>query len=78
MLEAKKCLKNYTNILLDQIELLNKDSEINYLKRNINMLEYIDLKRIYIQNRMQFLELDFQYLRAVNHLNFSVGLDVIK
>ena len=42
------------------------------------MLEYIDLKRIYIQNRMQFLELDFQYLRAVNHLNFSVGLDVIK
>jgi len=78
MLEAKKCLKNYTKILLDQIELLNKDSEINYLKRNINMLEYIDLKRIYIQNRMQFLELDFQYLRAVNHLNFSVGLDVIK
>ena len=78
MLEAKKCLKNYTNILLEQIELLNKDSEINYLKRNINMLEYIDLKRIYIQNRMQFLELDFQYLRAVNHLNFSVGLDVIK
>ncbi|MFZ4377159.1 MAG: TolC family protein [Saprospiraceae bacterium] len=78
MLEAKKCLKNYTNVLLDQIELLNKDSEINYLKRNINMLEYIDLKRIYIQNRMQFLELDFQYLRAVNHLNFSVGLDVIK
>ncbi|MFZ4426309.1 MAG: TolC family protein [Saprospiraceae bacterium] len=78
LLETKKCLSEYTSILQSQIENLNDNASQNYTKRNISLLEYIDLQRIYIQNKMQYTDLLYQYLLSVDYLNFSVGINAIK
>ncbi len=78
LLKTKTCMDNFNDTFLAQVEVLNTNANINYNKRNISLLEYIDLQRIYIENKIQFMDIRYQYLSAINKLNFSVGLDVIK
>lgn len=77
LVNTRECLRNYSEPFLQGMERLNDNANINYNKKNISLLEYIDLQRIYIQNKMQYLDLKYQYLISVNRLNFSVGKDVI-
>jgi cobalt-zinc-cadmium efflux system outer membrane protein len=78
LLETKKCLANYTESLQSLMEDMNDNASKSYTKRNISLLEYIDLQRIYIQNKMQYTDLLHQYLLSVDYLNFSVGINAIK
>lgn len=78
LLETRKCLSNYTSSLQTLMEDMNDNASKNYTKRNISLLEYIDLQRIYIQNKMQYTDLLHQYLLSVDYLNFSVGINAIK
>ncbi|MDX2303243.1 MAG: TolC family protein [Microscillaceae bacterium] len=67
----------FSDDFMNTIDNLNQNSQDNYDKRNINLLEYIDLQRIYIQNRIQYIDLKNEYQKAVNLLNFTVGKEVI-
>ena len=75
---SKQGFDAFSNDFLNTINDLNRNSQSNYDKRNINLLEYIDLQRIYIQNRLQYIDLKNEYQRSINQLNFTVGKEVIE
>ncbi len=78
LFNSRQGFEAFSATFLQTIEDLNRNSINNYDKKNINLLEYIDLQRIYIQNRLQFIDLQNEYLNAINQLNFSVGKQIIK
>ena len=59
------------------MEELNKNADQNYDKKNINLLQYIDLRRIYVDNQLQYINLQLEYRQTINKLNFSVGKEVL-
>lgn len=75
---SKEGFEAFSEDFLKTINDLNQNSQNNYDKRNINLLEYIDLQRIYIQNRTQYIELKNEYQKAINRLNFTVGKEIIE
>ncbi|MCA4894172.1 MAG: TolC family protein [Cytophagales bacterium] len=77
-LNSKNGYEEYTAEFLKQTEELNINANENYQKKNINLLEFIDLQRIYIINKTQYIELRNTYLRAINQLEFSVGKEINK
>ena len=75
--ETRQSFERFSLAFMDEVENLQESAEQNYLKKNINILEYIDLKRIYIQNRMQYLEVRSKLLESAGHLNFVVGTEIM-
>lgn len=75
--ETRQSFERFSLAFMDEVENLQESAEHNYLKKNINILEYIDLKRIYIQNRMQYLEVRSKLLESAGHLNFVVGTEIM-
>jgi outer membrane protein, heavy metal efflux system len=63
---------------LQTTEDLNRNAQANYDKKNINLLEYIDLQRIYISNQLQYIDMKNELQRAINHLNFTIGKQIIE
>jgi cobalt-zinc-cadmium efflux system outer membrane protein len=70
-------LANYKTEFLDQLRELNKSTNENFQKRNISLLQFIDLQRIFILTNIQLIELKQQYLNNVNELNFTIGSTII-
>jgi cobalt-zinc-cadmium efflux system outer membrane protein len=77
LVNTQKGLDNYSPQFIEQLEELNTNANTNYNKRNISILEYIDQQRIYIQTKIQQIELKDQYNQSVNRLNFSVGKEIL-
>lgn len=75
-LNSKQGFEAYSAEFLRQTEELNSNANVNYAKKNINLLEFIDLQRIYIINKTQYIELRNAYLRSINQLNFSIGTEI--
>jgi outer membrane protein, heavy metal efflux system len=73
---SKSGFEEYTEEFLKQTEDLNINANENYQKKNINILEFIDLQRIYIINKTQYIDLRNTYLKAINQLYFSVGKEL--
>ncbi len=71
-------LANYNDDFLKKLEELNKQVNINFKKRNISLLEFIDQQRIFITTKLQEIELKQNYLDSVNELNFLVGESIIE
>jgi cobalt-zinc-cadmium efflux system outer membrane protein len=71
-------LANYNDDFLKKLEELNKQVNINFKKRNISLLEFIDQQRIFITTKLQEIELKQNYLNSVNELNFLVGEPIIE
>lgn len=71
-------LVNYKQEFLDQLTKLNTSTNENFRKRNISLLEFIDLQRIFILTNIQLIELKQEYLNTVNELNFAVGTTIIE
>ena len=61
---SKNGYEEYTEEFLKQTEELNINANENYQKKNINILEFIDLQRIYIINKTQYIELRNKIGRA--------------
>jgi len=76
-LNSKAGFEGYSQEILLATEQLNTNANSNYAKKNINLLEYIDLERIYIINKTQYIDLRNAYYRAANQLNFAVGLEIV-
>lgn len=69
--------QDYSTDFMKQTEELNTNANDNYSKKNINLLEFIDLQRIYIINKTQYIDLKNAYQRSINQLNFTIGKEII-
>lgn len=69
--------RDYSADFIRQTEELNTHAIQNYSKKNINLLEFIDLQRIYIINKTQFIDLKNAYQNSINQLNFTIGKEII-
>jgi outer membrane protein, heavy metal efflux system len=78
LVNTKEALSQFSPQFLEDIENLNKNSQTNYDRKNINLLEYIDLQRIYLQNQLQYIDFQNEYQKSINQLNFSVGKEIIE
>lgn len=76
VLTSQYGLSDFSDEFLQNVAELNTNANSNFDRRNISMLEYIDLQRIYMQNQNQYIDLRNQLLRAVNQLNFTIGKDI--
>lgn len=76
-INTKQCLNNYTDTFLNNIEKLNENANYNYNKKNISMLEFIDLQRIYLENKLQHIDLINLYRQSAVQLNFAIGKETI-
>lgn len=76
VLTSQYGLSDFSDEFLQNVEELNTNANSNFDRRNISMLEYIDLQRIYMQNQNQYIDLRNQLLRSVNQLNFTIGKDI--
>lgn len=76
VLTSQYGLSDFSDEFLQNVEELNTNANSNFDRRNISMLEYIDLQRIYMQNQSQYIDLRNQLLRSVNQLNFTIGKDI--
>ena len=75
---SQKGLKNYDPDLLTRLKELNEGSTLNFQRRNISLLQFIDYQRIFIQTNAQLTELKQEFLKNVNELNFVVGTGIIE
>jgi outer membrane protein, heavy metal efflux system len=71
-------LVNYSPELLERLNDLNKNTNENFQKRNISLLQFIDYQRIFILTNTQLIELKQQYINNANELNFAVGTNIIE
>jgi cobalt-zinc-cadmium efflux system outer membrane protein len=74
----KTGIQNFTSNLLSEMQEISKNSDLNYENKNINLLQYIDLQRIYTQNQLEYIEMQKKFKQSINRLNFSVGKEIIK
>ncbi len=71
-------LANYNADFINKLDELNKQVNLNFKKRNISLLEFIDQQRSFITTKIQEIELKQSYLDSVNELNFLVGEPIIE
>jgi cobalt-zinc-cadmium efflux system outer membrane protein len=71
-------LSNYDPKFLNKLDELNKSVNVNFKKRNISLLEFIDQQRNFITTKIQEIELKQNFLDSVNELNFLVGEPIIE
>jgi cobalt-zinc-cadmium efflux system outer membrane protein len=76
-INTRQGYQDYSADFIRQTEELNTNATDNYSKKNINLLEFIDLQRIYIINKTQYIDLKNAYQRSINQLNFSIGKEII-
>lgn len=76
LINTQRGIENYSSQFIQQLEELNVNANNNYNRRNISILEYIDQQRIYVQTKIQQIQLMNQYNQSVNQLNFSVGREL--
>ncbi len=77
LINTQQGYQDFSQEFIQQTEALNKNANENYQKKNINLLEFIDLQRIFIQNKTQHIELKNAYQKSINQLNFVVGKEII-
>ncbi len=76
LINTQRGIENYSTQFIQQLEELNVNANTNYNRRNISILEFIDQQRIYVQTKIQQIQLMNQYNQSVNQLNFSVGREI--
>ncbi len=76
-INTRRGYQDYSADFIRQTEELNTNATENYSKKNINLLEFIDLQRIYIINKTQYIDLKNAYQRSINQLHFTIGKEII-
>jgi len=61
-----------------QYEQLLGNAVQSYRRRQMSLLEFVDLFEAFRDTRLQFLALELSYRKAKEDLNFTIGTDVIK
>ncbi|MDW8286647.1 MAG: TolC family protein [Flammeovirgaceae bacterium] len=73
---SKKGLELFSKEHLRKMEELNDNANLNYEKRYINLLEFLDLQRIYLNSKLQYLNLKYELLKSIQLINYVVGTEV--
>ncbi len=60
----------------DQFDLINKGITDNYVKRNITLLEFVDLFEAYNESIRQLNQMQINRILAYEELNYSVGVEL--
>ncbi len=66
-------LKQYDSTFLLQIEGMKNNANENYNNKQISILEYIDIQRIYLQTKTDYIMLQNKYLNTKSQLLYITG-----
>ena len=75
-LAADKLFHRYDEKFVNKLQLLNEEMKINYEKRNISIMEFLDFYDAYKNSIIQLNNLQNARANAIENLNFSVGKDI--
>lgn len=78
LLNARAMLAAYTPEFLASVEKVKTEATLNYNRRNLSILEYIDLQRIYVQTMGDYLTVKGSYLDSKEGLNYVTGQTLFK
>ena len=78
ILETEKINSGLNANFSDDFNSLLKGAQINYEKKNLSLLEFVDLFESYKQSMIQFYNIKAQRYSAFEELIFNVGKDVFK
>lgn len=73
VLNSMDLFTSFNQDLFNQMNELSENAKINYEKRNITLLEYIDYQRAYIANQQNWIEVNKTYHLNISQLNFVIG-----
>lgn len=69
-------LDNYNLEFLKELSALNNSALENYNKKNLGILQYLDMQRTYINTMAEYLGLQSEVLQRINDLEFTTGLSI--
>lgn len=72
-LRAEKLLKSFDPAFEEKMKDIIEQVTLNFQKKNITMLEFLDFYDSYKQNVLQMNQLRFNKMSALEQLNFSIG-----
>lgn len=75
-LENEKLYRSFDTKFADDFDKLIEQILINYQKRNIGLLEFIDFYDSYKQNKLQWNTLQLNRINSYEDVNFSVGKNI--
>lgn len=70
---SRTALDNYNLEFLKELEQLNTSALQNYNNKNINILQYLDMQRTYINTMSEYLGLQSEILQRVIDIEFTTG-----
>jgi cobalt-zinc-cadmium efflux system outer membrane protein len=70
---SKSALDNYDIGFLKELESLNNSALQNYNNKNINILQYLDMQRTYINTMAEYLGLKSEIVQRVIDIEFTTG-----
>jgi cobalt-zinc-cadmium efflux system outer membrane protein len=73
---TKAIYEKFTEEMLKQMEDLSTNARINFDKRNISLIEYIDHQRAYIDYQMNLIDATSSYYQSINQIHFAVGKEI--
>jgi len=72
-LRSEKLLKGFDPAFEEKMKNVMNEVTINFQKKNITLLEFLDFYNSYKQNVLQMNQLRFNRMSALEQLNFSIG-----
>jgi cobalt-zinc-cadmium efflux system outer membrane protein len=78
MIETEKLNTSLNANFATDFSLLLKGAQSNFEKKNLSLLEFVDMFESYKQSMVQYNTIKTQRLTAFEELNFNVGKDVFK
>lgn len=76
LINVKNTHAQFTDDMLQKMDELSINAKVNYEKRNISLLEYIDHQRAYVENKMNWIEANTQFYQSINTIHFVVGKEI--
>jgi len=70
---SRSALDNYNIEFLKELEQLNNSALQNYNNKNINILQYLDMQRTYINTMSEYLGLKSEIVQRVIDIEFTTG-----
>jgi cobalt-zinc-cadmium efflux system outer membrane protein len=73
---TKGIYDQYTEAMRLEMNELSENARLNFDKRNISLVEYIDFQRAYIDYQMNWIEATSNYFQSINQIHFAVGKEI--
>lgn len=75
-INSKSIYMQYTDQMLQRMNELSMNAKMNFEKRNISLIEYIDHQRAYIDHQMNWIDATSNYYQSINQIYFTVGKEI--